>query len=311
MEKIKKNDEDLKLRRELENGKEHKRGTIRLDAMFAIALKKQTDLSESIRSAFFNFTKACSQKNIHYADEVSPAIIQTYLEERYAGEDKNNVTYNRVRGHLNRIFRLCLVEAGLSVSPVEAVVCRKIKRELQKHHGMMSYSDFDKAIQSISNLTDLFMLYSSRWTAQRLETCARFSLSMYDFQRRVFLIDPGKTRRFTKFVCVPLFQPYIDFMQQQIIPLIQGKDPEIPIVNHLGYSSNHAFSKHINTTLRNLGISVTFHSLRATAITWLKENNVPYEIRTDISGHSGKEIEDIYAHAIANVSEIASKIGIM
>lgn len=310
-EKLIRQQEEQKIRRERENGKEHKRGTIRLDAMLDIAAKKQPDLSYTIQCAYKAFVRSCGEKGLNFADEITPSFVQSYLESKYAGEDKNNVSFNRVRGHLNRIFRLCLVEAGLSSSPVETVVCRKIRRDLQKHHGMISYADFDKAVSSITDLKDLFMLYSSRWTAQRLETCARFTLSMFDFERRVFIIQPGKTSRFTKFVCVPLFPEYIDFMQSRIIPAIKDKDPETPIVKHLGYTSNVVFSHHINRILKRLGIPATFHSLRSTAITWMKENGIPYEIRTDISGHSTKEIEDVYARAIANVSEVASRFKCM
>lgn len=37
----------------------------------------------------------------------------------------------------------------------------------------------------------------------------------------------------------------------------------------------------------------------------MKEQGIPYEIRTDITGHTAKETEDIYARAIEQVSIIA------
>lgn len=283
---------------------QHKRGGIKLSEMLDCALNKQPSISKDIRDSFTRFVKSV---NVKYADQVTPLMVQNYLEKNYSGKDRNNVSYNKHRGHLNRIFRLCLVEAQLLVSPVQSVVCRKIKRELVKHRDMMSYSDFEYAIKHLTNLTDLFMLMSCRWTTQRLETCARFTLSMFDFEKKVFIIDPSKTKIYNdKFVCVPIFPEYEKFLIDRIIPVIKDKSPNIPIVKHLGYySTNDHFSRHINRELKNLKISKTFQSCRSTGITWMKEQGIPYEIRTDITGHTAKETEDIYARAIEQVSIIA------
>lgn len=203
MEKIKKNDEDLKLRRELENGKEHKRGTIRLDAMLGAALKNRK-ISETYKMFWNHFAKNCGKT---YADEITPKIAMNYLERFFAG--KSAKTYNNHKCALNTIFRLCLVQSGISESPFKAIADKAVSNV--KSHRNLSDDEIARIMLHGSDKIRV-MTMLSRWTGQRLKDCALMAFNDFDFELKVFLAEPGKTSRFTKFVCVPMFEPLEKFL---------------------------------------------------------------------------------------------------
>jgi integrase len=227
------------------------------------------------------------------------------LEANYS--DGNGKSFNNVKSALNTVFRCCLVEAGLDQSPFAPIINKRVTDV--EHHRNLTLAEVDQIMAAPDlPLYVKIMTMLSRWTAQRLETCARMTPEMFDFDQKVFLIDPGKNKRFNEWVCCPILPDLENFIK----PLIQQcKDPQLPIVQQFGYTSNNAFSLFFVKALRRLGINdsanekASFHSLRGTAITWFKENGVTGDDLTSITGHDSQEVESIYARPIKNISQIA------
>ena len=243
---------------------------------------------------------------VKYADQVTPKKALAYLERYY--NKGNGKTFNNVKSNLNTVFRMCLVEAGLSESPFAPIANRRVTDV--EHHRNLTAEEIDR-IMAAPRVPEYvrIMTMLSRWTAQRLETCARMIPAMFDFEKKVFIIDPGKNARFKEWVCCPIFPTLEKFIKPI---LAKCKHPEVPIVQQFNYpKKNDYFSAEFRELLISLGIrddstgKASFHSLRGSAITWLKENGVDRETRRSITGHDSQDVEDVYAKDIASISRLA------
>lgn len=239
---------------------------------------------------------------VRHASEVTPELAQRFLERRCPGG--NGKTFNTLKSMLNTVFRCCLVEAGMTSSPFALIINRRVT-SVESHRNLTG-AEFDLVMKHIPvQLQILAML--SRWTAQRLETCARMTPEMLDFERRVFVIEPGKTRRFGKWVCCPVMPELEKFLR----PILPECRPGVPLYRNFCSWSTHYASHVFNVALKKLGITddergkASFHSLRGTAITWFKEHGVKGEELRSITGHSSDAVEDVYARDIESISRIA------
>ena len=284
----------------------HQRGSIALVKMWALANTRRT-LSNTHRIRWQSFLDGIGVK---YADEVTSAKALKYLEDNYSSG--NGKTFNNVKSILNTIFRCCLVEAGLSESPFAPIMNRKVTNV--EHHRNLSDEEIER-IMSAPSVPEYakIMTMLSRWTTQRLETCARITPAMFDFDKLVFLIDPGKNRRFKEWVCAPIFPE----LEKYIKPILaQCEDPDKPIVKQFQYTRDDYFSREYRQILQSLGIvdtdsgKASFHSLRGRGITWLKEQGIDREARHSITGHDSQDVEDIYAKDIVTISRIAKSFNV-
>jgi integrase len=281
---------------------EHQRGGIALNKMWDLALTRR-ELSATHQKHWKSFISRIGKK---YADEITPQVALAYLEKHY--NKGNGKTFNNVKSNLNTVFRMCLVEARLSESPFAPIANRRVTDV--EHHRNLTEEEIDRimAAPSIPEYAKI-MTMLSRWTTLRLESCARVTPSMFDFETLVFLIDPGKNKRFKEWVCVPIFPE----LEKYIKPILaQCENSEKPIVQNFGYpKKNDYFSEDYRKWLKELGVldtptgKASFHSLRGSAITWLKENGVDREARRSITGHDSQDTEDIYARDIKTISRIA------
>ena len=282
---------------------EHHRGGIALEKMWKLALTRR-NLSKTNKIHWKSFIDRIGVK---YADQVTPKKALAYLERYY--NKGNGKTFNNVKSNLNTVFRCCLVEAGLQQSPFDPIINRRVSEV--EHHRNLTLDEVDR-IMAAPGIPEYIRIMTmlSRWTTQRLETCARMTPAMFDFEKKVFIIDPGKTKRFKKWVCCPIF-PELEAFIKPILE--QCTDPEKPIVQHFKFpKKNDYFSAEFRELLISIDIwdsateKASFHSLRGTAITWFKEHGIVGDALRSITGHSSQDIEDIYARAIDNISRIVT-----
>lgn len=283
----------------------HSRGnSIRLDAMFKEALTRNATLSEQHKRSWNWFTKRIG---VVYADEVTPRMCLDYLNKYYG--ERSPKTWNNTKGQLNTVFRLCLVQAGLTESPLRSIADRHVdRREVQSKRNMTD-SEIDMILADPKTSVYLkTMMMISRWTGLRLKECRRVTPDMFDFEKLAFIIDPSKTKRFDEWVCIPILPKLKEYLES-IAHLIPDKNK--PIAEQLGHVSDHALSKGFIDALLRLGIRkgkedpVSFHSLRGSMITWLKENDIDPETRHEITGHDSDAVEGRYARMEAKISKLA------
>ncbi|MBR2910296.1 MAG: hypothetical protein IKC05_01675, partial [Lentisphaeria bacterium] len=225
----------------------HRRGSIRIDKMWEVALTKRP-LSRNHEKIWVKFVERIGVK---YADLVTPKLALEYLNTHYS--KGNGKTFNNARSILNTIFRCCLIEAGLETSPFGAIIPRRIT-EVESHRNL-TLAEVDQIMEAGTPLIRL-MTMLSRWTAQRLETCARMTPAMLDLERKVIIIQPGKTKRFNEWVCAPIMPQLEKFLLAK--NLIQpGDTSEEPLVKAFGYTTNAAFSVSFSRLLEKLNINDT------------------------------------------------------
>lgn len=280
---------------------EHQRGGIALKDMLECAFSKRELATEHV-SAWKKFIAAIPAK---YADEVTPKMAQDYLDAHYGGKG-NGKTYNNIKGYLNVVFRCCLVEAKMQQTPFATIVNRRIKKEKSKPWRNLTLDEFERTFADAPEFLRVMMMLS-RWTAQRLETCARITPEMFDLESKVFMIDPKKNRRFDQWVCCPILPD----LERFIRPIMARVEPDKPIVSNFTKLSNKKISERFIDELNKHGIvssdltRVGFHSIRGTAITYFKENGIQGEDLRSITGHTTLRMEDKYARAKKNISDIA------
>lgn len=282
----------------------HQRGGIRIADMWDCAIKKRP-LSKRHKA---NWQKLVDGIGVKFADQVTPALALKFLEERYG--KGNGKTYNNMKSSFNTVFRCCLVEANLTASPFASIINKRVT-EVETHRNL-TLEEFATVMKELP-LPAQILAMLSRWTTQRLETCARMTPEMFDFEKKVFIIDPGKTRRFGKWVCCPIMPELEEFIK----PILPKCKPGLPIIKNFCNWTNHYASKIFNKKLKELSIidtpsgKASFHSIRGTAITWFKEHGVKGEELRSITGHASADVEDIYARDIATISRIAKEFSRM
>ena len=286
---------------EIEKKDNHERGSIAIVRMWDCAMTRRP-LSESHRKAWDKFVERIDVK---YADQVTPAKALNYLEMYY--NKGNGKTFNNVKSALNTIFRCCLVEAHLTESPFAPIINKRVIDV--DHHRNITLEEFDRIFE-IAPIQLKIAMMLSRWTAQRLETVLRMTPEMFDFEKLVFIIDPGKNRRFKEWVCCPIFPELENFIR----PILEKcKNKTKPIVSQFSTWKSDDYTHKFTDIIRELnipssfGAHASFHSLRGTAITWFKEHGIKGDELRSITGHDSDEVEDIYARDIASISAIANK----
>lgn len=279
-------------------GPSHTRGTIRIADMWACALTKRK-LSKTHANIWRTFV---SRTQVNFADQVTPEFALEYLETYYG--EGNGKSYNNCKSILNTVFRCCLVEAGLSASPFQPII-NKLITEVETHRNL-TLDEFDRLCE-MAPLPIKILMMLSRWTTQRWETCFRMTPEMFDFEKRVFIIDPGKTRRFKKWVCCPIMPELEEFLQPLLPKCKSGKS----IVSNFSDWIPNTFNKKQKELFIAAGVldtesgKASFHSIRGTAITWFKDHGVTGEDLRSITGHTTDAMEDIYARPMANIARIA------
>lgn len=282
---------------------DHRRGGIAIAKMWDLALTRR----KLSKTHWLHWRKFVAGIGVKFADQVTPAAALRYLEENYG--KGNGKSLNNVKSALNVVFKCCLVEAGMSATPFSPIVPRRVSKV--RHYRNLTLDEVDQIMAADVPEYVKIMVMLSRWTAQRLETCARMTPGMFDFDRLVFIIDPAKNKRFDEWVCVPIMPGLETFIRPF---LAKCRYKEKPIVQQFGYPQiNDTFSVGFVKILRQLGIcdnnagKASFHSLRGTAITWFKEQGITGDDLHSITGHDSTEVEEIYARPVANISRIARK----
>lgn len=288
----------------VENIENSRQNRLKLQNIIDIA-KRKRELSPKHVSSFNLFVERVG-KVYKYADEITPKIALEYMEHFYnKGNGKN---YNNIKSCLNTVFRCVLIEANLQQSPFANIINKRVDNV--NTHRNLTDVEIDTLL-SVLPLPMQIMTMLSRWTAQRLETCARMTPGMFDCESKVFVIEPSKTKRFNKFVCVPIMPE----LEQFIKPILEKcKDKEKPIIKQitdLKYP-NYYISDLFRQALIKCNIPINadngkagFHSLRGSAITYFKNLGISSDDLKLITGHTTDRMEQIYDRSTRQISKFA------
>lgn len=280
---------------------------VRVDELYELALRNGMSDSPTRRIGWKKMRDWLSGHGVKYAGEVTPRVCKEAMDELFGG--LRGSSYNSYLARIRVVFEMTMVETGISSNPMVNLPNRKTGDTVS--HRNLTLDEYSLVIEKASPMLS-FVAMVSRWTALRLESCIRLSPDMVDFERGVIVIKPGKTSRFNEWCCIPLFRPLRGLLEG-----LSPSDGESYFESQFGKirggtaaSVSHQFSR----LLRRIGVTddengrATFHSLRGTAITWMKEHGIKGEDLRSITGHRSTKVEDIYARDIATSANFAASM---
>ncbi len=263
------------------------RGGVLLSSLFDLACRYRS-LSETHRKAFNRFVK---EVGLRYATEVTPKIALEYLEQNFGGG--NGKSFNNNKTALNTIFKLTLVETGLSSSPFEKVLNRRVT-DVESHRNITP-EEFSLIFQNSEEPYRTLALIS--WhTGLRLESCLTLRWSDIDSDYAITKI-PGKTSRFKRAVYIPMHKQLIDWL----LGLPRAEEGN-PIVSVFPTKSSGSCSMYFKRLFKRLQIGdnksgvVSFHSFRSSFITRCDEAGIPRHAIQGVAGQRSETVTNLYSH---------------
>ncbi len=212
---------------------------------------------------------------------------------------------------LRMIFRDALHRKLITDDPTLAVKTLKDKAPAKK--AIFT----DQQLQAILKICDAewrSMVLFGLYTGQRLIDIASLRRSNLNLEKNLVELTARKTSRMMSIPIAPALRKHIELMNL-------GADRQTPlhprafeIVDKQGKSGH--LSNHFSAILAQAGLrekkahrrtgvgrggkrdesGLSFHSLRHTAVTLLKEAGVPQAVVMEIVGHSSAEMSQIYTH---------------
>lgn len=271
--------------------KEHKRGSIRLDEMFETALQYRK-LSKTHKSIFDRFVRESGKK---YADEITPKLALEYLRDKYG--KGNGKSFNNAKTILNTIFKLCIIETGLSESPFDRIMNMRV--ENVQHHRALTQDEFIRAFHAAEEPWKTASLIA--WhTGARFETCKRIMEELLNNPADDITIKPGKTSRFGRSVYIPIHPELRQWINGIIASGVDWKEWKFK-KNAGNYKTGEQRTYYVHL-LNSVGVNDTeegkasFHSLRSSFITRCDQEKIDRQATRGIVGQVADETTDLYSY---------------
>ena len=216
-----------------------------------------------------------------YMDEVTPELAFAYLEKLNL-KGKN---YNNMKSALNNVFRLLLMDAGLSASPFENLPSKKISSLAQRPFTREEY----ERLFAVAEYPWKEAIQIAWFTG--LRKIDVFKLRWCEIHGDLIRKLPSKTARFRREVLIPI-HPHL---QTLFLTLPHRGEVLLPC-------SREEYDRGFNDVLQAAGIkqdetgTVCFNSLRNSFITRCDAAGIPRHAIRGIVGHVSDDMTDLYSH---------------
>lgn len=236
-------------------------------------------------------------------------VIKETAEEYATHLTGRGITPNTFNKHVcvcDLVFRILKDKAKILENPFSGI---QRKRLITQHHRELSTEELIRVCQSATGELRS-MLAMGLYLGARLGDAVMMDWGCVDLVKRLIRYTPNKTaRRSGKILTVPLH------------PVLMNIFNETPPANRKGYihpgmadlytsRGAYAITDQIQTHFKKCGIetnrkgigvykvaSASFHSLRHSAVSLLREAGAPLSVTMAIVGHSTLAIHDTYSHA--------------
>lgn len=223
---------------------------------------------------------------VGYLDEVTPEAALSYLEH-IGGGGKN---FNNIRSALNGIFKLLLIDAGLSESPFERIHPRKTSTVSQRPFSPDEYRRIlDAASEPWRSAVQI-----AWYTGLREKDV--FTLKWSEIRGDVIRKLPAKTARFKREVLIPIHPALAAVLKS--IPRNGDR-----VLGNWSYNPNYiGFRRAFSEILTRAGIQsderglARFNSLRNSFISRCDAAGIPRHAIRGIVGHVSDDMTDLYSH---------------
>lgn len=250
-----------------------------------------------------DFLKFLKEKADAPLQSLSDGEIQNFRDHL-----KKNVSTGTVNTYL-KVIRVCLNKAlkkgAITFNPASAV--DNLERSDKHQRRPFTIEEFKKLFESAT--TDWrTMMANGLYTGLRLSDCARLTAANLDLLAGQYTLTEKKTK---KSRTLPIAKPLLEYL----MTLNLGDDPAAPLCPALYGKTESWLSNQFYGIMANLGMvpkrkdhqsigkgrgsrrtqnEITFHSLRYTATSLLKNAGVSDIIARDIIGHESEAVSRNY-----------------
>ena len=272
--------------------REHRPKRLRLFDALATAAKYAA-IGDTARKVWGKFARAAG---VEYMDQVTPEIVHEYL----AGYSRGH-TANNVRGVINRVFSLTLLDSGLDRSPVVKIPTR---RKDSEHQRPLSEDEFLRLYAAAPEPWHTASLIA--WHTGLREADV-FALRWSFIDGDTITTLPRKTARFGRSVQIPIHPQLADALAR----LPRANDYVLGQWSPAGRvtpSQRRALAElfaacDIRSDDRGL---VKFNSLRDSFITRLDAANIPRHAIRGMVGHTTDDMTDLYSWDLSTARRITA-----
>jgi integrase len=228
----------------------------------------------------------------------------------------SSTTANFDLGVVQAIFRSAKAGGYLVDDPAEFV--ERVRREDREVVRRPFTIDELRAILAGANDEWKSLIRFALYTGQRLGDIAALTWANLDLQQNVIRLEPRKTRRARKVLTIPIAEA----LKAHILSLPAGDNPRAPMhpkafrivtskrkkVNVLSEEFHRLLvSVGIREPVsqnksrkdrggRRLGKELSFHCLRHTAVSLLKDAGIPQAVVQELIGHDSVQMSQQYTH---------------
>ena len=247
------------------------------------------------------FLKWLGAKADHPMSFITAQMLSDFRENLLAGNRRFR-TVNIKMTVLGVAFRAAFRERHISENPFEFVQPLK-NREQDPGRKPLGVKQI-KALLQVSGPEWRSMILFGVYTGQRLMDIAQLRWDAIDMTAKTIQLKTQKTRRFLKLpIQEDLYRHLVKWGEFRTSEFVHPRLSGIPRSSILGAEFAQIL---IDAGLRNTEIkqpgrlrrqfTYSFHSLRHTATTWLKDSGVPVSVVMDFIGHSSETMSRLYTH---------------
>ena len=270
--------------------------------------RKGGEWAETTQKAYATACKGFTAWLEDYADRpLAELEARHFIGFRdHIAETRSAATANQRIKILRVAFEDARRDGFISENPAkDAGTLRKAKGRARRPFTVDQLRQIVAAADNEMRSLILFGIY----TGQRLSDLARLSWENLDLSSQEISLVTGKTGRVVK---VPIASPLMDHIET----LPAGEDPRAPIHPRAATSTGPANSNRFGDLLASIGLvesrrhvskdkgrdarrapsELSFHSLRHTATSMMKNAGISPAIVQDIIGHESAEISAHYTH---------------
>ena len=270
----------------------HRPKRLRLsDALAAAA--KYAAIGDTARKVWGRFARAAG---VDYMDQVTPEIVHGYLSGYTRGHTANNV-----RGVINRVFSLTLLDSGLDQSPVAKIPTR---RKDSEHQRPLSEDEFLRLYAAAPEPWHTASLIAWHTGLREIDV---FALRWSFIDGDTITTLPRKTARFGRSVQIPIH------------PQLAAALARLPHTNDyvLGqWSPAGCVTPSQRRTLAELFTAcdirsdsrglVKFNSLRDSFVSRLDASGIPRHAIRGMVGHTSDDMTDLYSWDLETARRITA-----
>jgi len=271
----------------------------------------KTKEPEIARSTFLNYSNSAS-KFLHYLGPAADGDISTVRKASIAGFRNHlqltvsTTTTNLDLKVIKSVFRSAKADGYLLDNPAEFV--ETVRRSKGVVRRAFTIDELRSIIEAADDETASLVRFGL-YTGQRLGDVAALTWSNVDLERGIIRFATQKTSRIA---VIPIAEP----LRAHILSLPVSDDPRAPLhPKSFGKPTNELSNRFIDL-LAAIGLrrpvlrkrtgrgpkgrrtcsEVSFHSLRHTAVTLLKDAGVPQAVVQELIGHDSARVSAAYTH---------------